>query len=71
MKNIFIVWDFEKNGKFWSLAEKISRSNNIVSLVKANVSAISMLICTTWKQAEQIADMHNEAYISDGRFAFD
>ena len=70
MKNIFIVWDFEKDGKFWSMAEKISRSNNIVSLVKTNVSAISMLICTTWKQAEKIADMHNEAYISDGRFAF-
>lgn len=52
------------------MAEKISRSNNIVSLVKTNVSAISMLICTTWKQAEQVADMHNEAYISDGRFAF-
>ena len=71
MKNIFIVWDFEKDGKFWSMAEKISRSNNIVSLVKTNVSARSMFICTTWKQAEQIADMHNEAYIRDGRWAFE
>ena len=70
MKNIFVVWDFEKDGKFWSLAEKISRSNNIVSLVKENVSARSMFICTTWKQAEKIADLHNKAYISDGRYAF-
>ena len=71
MKNIFIVWDFEKNGKFWSMAQRVSRSNKIVSRVKTNVSAISMLICTTWKQAEQVADMHNEAYIHDGRWAFE
>ena len=69
MKNIFIVWDFEKNGKFWSMAEKQSRNNNIVCLVKEKDNAKSMFICTTWKQAEKIADMHNEAYISDGRFA--
>lgn len=68
--NLFVVWDFEKDGKFWAMAEKIPRSDNIVSHVKTNVSAISMQIFTSWKQAEEIANLYNETYISDGKFAF-
>lgn len=65
MKMIFVVYDYEINGKRYAVADTIQTGTNLLAIrEKADTTACHL--CESRKQAKQIAFEWNKSYMANG-----
>lgn len=69
MKSIFVVIDYEENGKHCAVADTIHTGNNLVPIIKRYKANVCHL-CESRKQADEIAMSWNAAYKAQGRYLY-
>lgn len=71
MKNTYVVLQFEKDGKYASLAEKIGNGVNVVKFLSKHENLWDCEIVESKKKAEEIAEMHNEIFKKEKRYLYE
>ena len=63
--NVFVVYVKDIDGLgLYAMAKKISRNYNLVGYVK---DCTTFNVCSTWKDAQRLADFWNECYRKNGK----
>lgn len=68
MKNTYVVLQFEKDGKYASLAEKIGNGVDVLKFLSKYENLCGCEIVESKKKAEEIAEMHNEIHRKEKRY---
>ena len=66
----YYVINVKENGKYYAYAEKMSKSDNLVSFVERHKTADVIMPVKTFKYAKEIAAAWNEAYKKNGTSMF-
>ena len=77
MKNIYVVWNFQKDNKLFAAAEKISANYNLLAYATSYAAgndltgaAITLNVFSTWKEAKETADFWNECYKKNNTYMY-
>lgn len=71
MKNTYVVLQFEKDGKYASLAEKIGNGVDVVKFLSKYENLCGCEIVESKKKAEEVAEMHNEIHRKEKRYLYE
>ena len=69
MKNTYIAVQIKENNKYYAYVIKVNAMDNLLSKLEIN-NIITANICTTKKNAEEIINLWNESFKSNGTYFF-
>lgn len=71
MKKIYIAIQVEENQKYYAFADAIRTGENLKPFIKRYPNAVTLHLCESRKQAEEIAIQWNETAKNNKQYLFD
>lgn len=65
-KNVHLVIGIQKDGKHYAYARTVSGNNNLFTVLQGIPDLYTVNVCTSHKQAAQMAFIANLSYINNG-----
>ena len=66
MKNFYITFSAQLDGKYWAGTMTVSSNDNIMNISQRIAGMQTANLCTTRKAAEELADYWNECFKRNG-----
>lgn len=71
MKHFYIVYTAQLDGKSYAGVDTLTNNENIMNLSGRMYGMTSATLCSSKKEAQQLADLWNAAYKHNGTSVFD